>query len=301
MGTIDRAAEEAIARLAAANEEIVERSRLLDEGIARAAIDRRVQSGRLRVQHPGVYFAGHGEPSRMQIHLAAVMASGVGAASGSASAAEVWRMLSASPGPPHVVRCGPRRRGPAGIVVHHASRLPASEVTMHRGIPVTTPARTLLDLAAVDHPGLELAHSEARAVGLIRRTELDPLTASGRRGAARLRALLEEAPGYTREAAERILRMLILKARLPFPAFNAVVQGRRRDAVWGERRVVLEVDGYAAHGHRAVFERDRLRDQELAAAGFVTIRVTWLQLLREPEALVARLAGALAHASRRVA
>jgi len=299
MGTIDVAAEQAVARLAAAHDGLIARSMLLDAGVRSAAIDDRVRSGRLRVVHPGVYRTGHGELSRLQIHRAAGLAAG--AVTAAASAAEVWRLLSASPGPPHVVRTGPRRRGPAGIVVHHAAHLPTAETTTHRGVPVTTPVRTVLDLADAGHPGLELALEEAHALGLVRRGELQGLATSGRRGAARLRALLEEAPGYSREAAERLLRALVLRAQIPRPGYNVLLHGRRRDAVWPAHRVVLEVDGYATHGHRAAFERDRLRDQELAAAGFVPVRATWRQLTDRPEALVARLAGALAHAQARAA
>lgn len=301
MGRIDRAADAAIARLAAANDELVDRSVLLDEGFARAAIDRRVQIGRLRVLHPGVYFAGHGEPSRTQIHLAAVLATGTGSASGLSSAAELWRLLAAAPGPPHVVRAGPRRRGPAGIVVHHATHLPPTETAVHRGIPVTTPARTLLDLAAADHPGLELALDEAFALRLVQRPELDALAASGRRGGARLRRLLEASEGYTRKGAEREMRGLVLKAQLPLPVFNHLLAGRERDAVWLEHRIVLEIDGFATHGGQRAFHADRRRDQDVAAAGYLPLRATWPQLTGEPEALVARLAAALAHAERRVA
>ncbi len=248
MGCIDAAAEEAIARLAAANDELIARWSLLNEGVRPAAIDDRVRSGRLRVVHPGVYFAGHGEPSRLQSHRAAQLACGDGAVLRRATACELWRMLSAHPGPSEVLVHGPRRRGPAGIALARTSHLPAEEVTVHRGIPVTTPARTLLDLAAAHHPGLELAHQEAHALGLIREAEIEALARSGRRGAAPLRALLAEAPGYTRGGAERLLRVLLLKAQLPVPAFNATLLGRRRDAVWFEQRVVLEVDGFAGHG-----------------------------------------------------
>lgn len=301
MGTIDVAAEAAIARLATAGDALIARSALLQEGVRPSAIDDRVRSGRLHVVHPGVYFAGHGELSRTQIHLAAVLATGAGSVSGLASAAEVWRLLSAAPGPPHVVRAGPRRRGPAAVVVHHTSHLPADEATVQRGIPVTTPARTLLDLAAADHPGLELTLDEAFALRLIRRRELEALATSGRRGSARLRRILQISEGYTREGAERELRALLLKAQVPLPVFNHVLLGRERDAVWLEHRIVLEVDGFASHGGRRAFHADRRRDQEVAAHGYLPLRASWPQLTGEPEALVARLAAALAHAERRVA
>lgn len=78
------------------------------------------------------------------------------------------------------------------------------------------------------------------------------------------------------------------------PHFNAHLDGAERDAVWLDHRLVVEVDGFAAHGSRDAFERDRRRDQQLVAAGYRTLRVTWRQLTGEPEAVVARLAAALA-------
>lgn len=294
MSRIDRGAEQAIARLAARHRDLVARSALLDEGVSAAAVDRRVASDRLELLHPGVYFTGHGEPTREQRHLAAVLACGAGAHLAGASAAELWSMLSAGPGAPEVLRDGPRRRGPAGVTLRRTALLPHAERTMRRGVPVTTPARTLLDLAAARHPGLEIALNEALALRLVGPPALASLARSGRRGGARLRALLTEAPGYTRQAAERRLRELLRRAQLPSPRFNLRLEGAERDAVWTDERLVLEVDGYAAHGTRSAFERDRRRDQQLVAAGYRTLRVTWRQLTGEPEAVVARLAGALA-------
>lgn len=132
------------------------------------------------------------------------------------------------------------------------------------------------------------------SASLVRRDELEALAASGRRGSARLRTLLTDTTGYTRRGAEHRLRSLILKAQLPIPLFNFRLLGHEQDAVWLKRRLVVEVDGYAAHGSRAAFERDRRRDQDLAAAGYHTLRVTWRQLTGEPEAVIARLAAVLA-------
>jgi len=240
----------------------------LTRGVRAAAIDDRVRSGRLRVWHPGVYFVGHGPLSRVQLHLAAVLACGARSFSGRDSAAELWRLLAAHPGA--VVR-GPQRTAQEGAGPRHGAphRPPsAHETTAHRGVPITTPARTLLDLAASGHPGLERALDEALARRLVTRAELETLAASGRRGSACLRGLIQDTAGYTREGAERLLRSLILKARLPRPQFNARVLGHERDAFWPEHRLVLEVDGYAAHGTRAAFEADRRRDQDLVAAGY---------------------------------
>lgn len=196
---------------------------------------------------------------------------------------------------PEVSLAGPRRDGPAGVRVHRTRYLPPTERTVHRGVPVTSPARTLLDLAATGRIGrLETAVGEAQARRLVTRRELDGLAASGRRGATALRAVLADTSGYTRQAAERLLKALIVRAELPRPDLNARVGGHDADAVWPLHRLIVEVDGYAAHGRRHAFERDRLIDQQRAAAGWLPLRVTWRQLNAEPEAVVARLAGALA-------
>jgi very-short-patch-repair endonuclease len=90
-----------------------------------------------------------------------------------------------------------------------------------------------------------------------------------------------------------MLRELIRAANLPRPRFNARLAGYEVDAVWPDRRLVVEVDGYAYHGHRAQFERDRRKDLALIAAGYRVIRVSWRQLTQEPLAVVAVIASAL--------
>lgn len=96
-----------------------------------------------------------------------------------------------------------------------------------------------------------------------------------------------------RSEAERALLALLRRARLPPSATNVRVAGHEVDVLYRDQRLVVEMDGYAFHGTRAAFERDRRRDADLAAAGFRVVRVTWHQLTREPEALVAALAAAL--------
>ncbi len=165
-----------------------------------------------------------------------------------------------------------------------------------RALPVTAPARTLLDLAGVSPlHDLERALAEARVQRLVTdralREALD--RAPGRSGTATLRALLEAEPTLTRSEAERRLRRLILDGGLPPPETNVRLLGFEVDLVWRGAKLVVEVDGHAFHAHRAAFERDRKRDQALVAAGFRVIRVTWRQLEREPLAVLARIAQAL--------
>ncbi len=280
-----------IAGLAEAQHGLVTRRDLLDAGVHSAAIRHRVRAGRLHVVHRGVYSVGHRPLSADADSLAAVLACGPEAALNLGWAAAHWWMLSAAPDPIEVVHVGAKRTGPAGVRLRRTAHL---EATIHRGVPVTTPLRTLLDLAATGHPGLELAVNEAQALKLVTHAELEHLATSGRRGSAAIRDVIQDVPGYTREEAERRLRSLILKAQLPRPRFNKRIEGHDADAVWPDQRLVIEVDGYAAHGTRHAFERDRRIDQQRTAAGYRTLRVTWHQLTRRPETVVASIAAALA-------
>jgi very-short-patch-repair endonuclease len=111
-----------------------------------------------------------------------------------------------------------------------------------------------------------------------------------------LRAALERegGPAFTRSEAERRLLALVRAAGLPPPRVNPRLAGHEVDFLWTEARVVAEVDGFAFHSTRAAFERDRRRDADLGDSGHRVIRLTWLQLEREPHRVVARLAAALA-------
>jgi very-short-patch-repair endonuclease len=170
------------------------------------------------------------------------------------------------------------------------------DVRSLHGFPVTAPARTLQDLAATGYPDLERAFGDAHAQRLVTAREIEQQLARAgrRRGARALRALLSDnASGYTRSKAERILRSLLRAANLPMARFNDRVAGYEVDAVWPEQRVIVEVDGYAYHGHRAQFERDHKKDLALKAAGYVVIRISWRQLTNEPFAVVAAISAEL--------
>jgi very-short-patch-repair endonuclease len=186
-----------------------------------------------------------------------------------------------------------------GIGVHRVTRLDRRDVRRLGDIPVTSPARTIVDLAtAVVSRDLERALAEAHARRLVRRSDLLPLLArrSGRPGVRVLRALIDDdaVPGLTRSEAEDRLLALIRAAELPAPEVNVRIGRYEVDFLWREQRFVVEVDGFRFHSSRAAFERDRLRDGDLAGMGFRVFRTTWRQIVRGPEALVARIASALA-------
>jgi very-short-patch-repair endonuclease len=289
----------AIARLAAAQHGVVTRSQLAGLGLGRGAIAHRVARGRLHRVHRGVYLVGHPVLAPLAAEVAAVLACGPGAVLSHRSAAGLWGLL-ASTGPVVDVTVPGRNPGPrSGVLVHRVARLDRGDVTRRRGIAVTAPARTLLDLAELlPSRALERALEEAEIQGLARPRDVLALLerSPGRRGAALLRTLLRDGAerAVTRSEAEDRLLALLRAAGLSPTAVNVRVASHEVDAVWHPERLVVEVDGYAYHASRAAFERDRRRDADLQAAGYRVIRVTWRQLAEEPHALVARLAQALA-------
>jgi very-short-patch-repair endonuclease len=157
--------------------------------------------------------------------------------------------------------------------------------------------RTLLDLADVlDRRGLERAIERAEQLKLfdLKAVKETIARANGRRGAARLNALLpsQSHARLTRNDLEEAFLRLTRTADLPAPEVNAWIpfpegDGAEADFLWRDPRLVVETDGNETHGTRQAFERDRLRDQRLALAGYQVIRFTWRQVLEEPERVAA--------------
>ena len=230
-----------------------------------------------------------------------MLACGPTAILGHRSATYFWEML---PYPANldrisVIVTNRHIRSKPGIRVHRAIALPRRDYMIRDGIPVTAPARTILDLASVaPEAEVERAIAEGYAKRILSERQLiDQLERNaGRPGARLLRELLEVDGGVapTRSEAERRMLRLIDAAGLPRPRVNVRVGGYEVDSLWPDRRLVVEVDGFRFHSSRRDFERDRARDADLAALGYTVIRVTWRQLVRRPEAAAARLAGALA-------
>jgi very-short-patch-repair endonuclease len=207
------------------------------------------------------------------------------------TAAAIWGVLG--PLPAIVDVSVPRnQRNRDGIRIHRYR--PLDQVTERDGCRITTPAATIADLAPI-LPERDLARAieQAQILRLATRTELLTLLPSRRSQA--LRTALEH-PRLTRSEAERRLLELIDKAGLPRPRTNVRIAGYEVDFHWPEQRLIVEVDGYAFHAGREAFERDRARDAELTARGHRVVRVTWRQIVAEPEAVIARLAAGLAHA-----
>jgi very-short-patch-repair endonuclease len=278
---------------AARTQGIIATAGLLDAGLSHDAIAHRVAHGWLIRRHHGVYLVGP-LTGPFSEEMAAVQAIGEDAVLSLHASAALWRIRAKVDGPIDVSVAGRHARSRPGIRVHNVRVL---ERTIHHDVPVTTPAWTLLDLAATLAPG-DLARTveEARVLRLVTDGEIRALlTAHPRRhGTRALAAALGDEPRLTRSEAERRLLRLIRRAHLPLPETNVHVLGHEVDALWHDQRLVVEIDGFAAHGTRAAFERDRARDAHLVAAGHRVIRITWRQLADTPERTVAQLAAALA-------
>ncbi len=286
------------ARLASDHQGAVKRAELLLAGVSRHVIDRRARDGDLHRVHRGVYLAGHKVQAELAAEHAALLACGEHALISHRSAAYLWAMIDERPEDVEVTLVGRRCRRKLGVRIHHVAWIDPRDVRRKGGVPLTSPARTLVDFASgAASQETARAAAEARVNGLLRDTDLQCALerSRGRHGARAIRALLcrEGESTLTRSEAERRLRRLIGDARLPLPGFNVRLDGYLVDAVWIAQRLIVEVDGFRFHGHRAAFERDRKRDATLVAVGYRVIRVTWRQITEEPLAVVATLAQAL--------
>jgi REase_MTES_1575/Transcriptional regulator, AbiEi antitoxin/AbiEi antitoxin C-terminal domain len=280
-----------IAALAERQHGVVSREQLLELGLTDQGINRRVSDGRLHRVHQGVYAVGRPTLTTKGRFLAAAVSCGPSAALSHVAAAILWGLLPDRGWRVDVTvpRGGQRRR--RGAVIIHRSALPATDVTNRDGIPVTTPARTLIDLADVLPPRrLERVFDEAAYL----RLDLSGLrTIPGRRGSGVLKRVLHEhRPGTTRTRSELEERMLFScrSFGLPTPELNVSVEGYTVDFVWRKQGLVVETDGWHAHGTRRAFERDRRRDADLLAAGWRVLRISWRQLDSERAWVAARIA-----------
>jgi very-short-patch-repair endonuclease/predicted transcriptional regulator of viral defense system len=296
-GKSQSTAEHEVAALAARQHGVVTRSQLASLGLSDAAIDHRIARAGLHRIHRGVFAVGHRAITREGAWMAAVLAAGPGAVLSHRSAAALWGIRDTSRREIEVT--SPRQCRRPAIEAYHV-RLARDEATTKRGIPVTTPARTLLDLAAVvDEAELEHAFDEAEFRRLTSPTSLGALVARypTRRGTKAIRRVLanHERNGetVTRSRLERRLLALLDAHDLPRPRINRTGKHGELDATWPEQRLVVECDGFAAHGTREAFERDRARDRALLVAGWRVVRVTWRQLTQDSETIARDLTAIL--------
>jgi hypothetical protein len=284
-------ADGAIADLARRQHGVVARTQLIELGLGPDAIDWRVRRSRLHRVHRAVYAVGHLSLARNARFMAAVLACGEGAALSHFSAAVLWRILDVE-GAIHVT--AEKERRCTGVVVHRA---PLEGERLRRyGIVVTTPARTIVDLADVvsRRRTLERAVDEAQYLGLDWRPAAPR---QGRKGSGLLSSVLaDHEPGSTRTRSEleEIFLVLCDSRGFPRPEVNVGIEGYECDFVWREQRVIVETDGEAAHSTNRARQRDPVKDADLQIAGWRLLRSSSLRLFREPGAVADQLARLLA-------
>jgi hypothetical protein len=262
---------------------VVSMAQLRDMGLGARAVQQRAGAGRLRRVHRGVYAVGHGILRREGRWMAAVLACGPGAVLSHRSAAACWELLPSAASLIDVT-AALSRAGVPGIRLHRSRSLDARDTTSHRGIPVTTVSRTLLDLAASIRPErLERALAQAQRLELYDHRAITDLIArsNGHRGRGVLaRAISREDPKWTRNDYEASFLALVRDAGLPEPLVNLPLTAPDHprlevDLCWPTHRLIVELDGWETHRTRAAFEADRRRDAALQAAGWRVVRFTW--------------------------
>jgi len=288
-----------IAALAARQEGVVTHAQLRALGLTQRAITHRRASQRLVDVHRCVYAVGHDRLSPTGRRVAAVWAYGDRASLSHRSAAAAWGLRGGGGGVLDITvraRSATRREGTRP----HLTTRPVETARLGL-LPITTPARTLLDLAGVLSPHhVEAALKQAEVLERFDLVALRAVLAAHPRhpGRRALAALLDAARrrGLTLTLSDLEIRFRALcdAHRLPHPAVNARPLGFRVDFLWPAAGLVVETDGWASHRTRAAFEEDRARDQALSAAGYRVVRFTHRQLVDDPAAVAATLVALLA-------
>jgi very-short-patch-repair endonuclease len=269
---------------------VISLEQLLRHGIDQRTVARRVETGALTRRHRAVFVVGGARLGMRGRSFAALLAGGRGSVLSYRSAGAHWVIL-AEPAVPEITVPTHRRSRPDLIV--HRIRLDPGDIREQAGLAVTSPLRTLLDLATVEPAAsLERAVAEAQVIGLV---DADAIRAApDHRGRARLLRALDGPEGAPNQSRlEGDMERLIRAAGLPRAQRRLVVAGHRADFAWPEHRLIVEVDGWSAHGNRAAFERDRARDVAHALAGWTVVRFTARQLAERPLEVAARLAALL--------
>lgn len=295
-----RSADFIIGALADLQHGAVARWQLVARGVTRRQIATRIADGRLRPVHRGVYLVGHVATAPLAYEAAAVLAFRSGAVISHRSAAKLQGLL---PWPPKAACWVTTPRGDSGrpgLIVRKATLEPC-DITSHVRIPITSAARTILDCAAIlpedEDERLETMWAEAHAQGSAKLPDLRAQIERnpGKPGVLRLAKLLDRSgsPARPKRELERRLLRLVRASDLPEPEVNAWLEGKERDLLWRDQRLVVEADSYTFHSHARAWARDIGKTNELQLAGFVVLRFTWFDVTERPAWVVAEIGRAL--------
>jgi very-short-patch-repair endonuclease len=272
---------------------------LLECGLSHPAITRRAKRGWLHQLHRGVWAVGHANPPWEGRLVAAAKACGPDAVVSHWSAAELWGFVDREDRQPHVLVPQTSRRVVPGVFVHRTCVLEACDRRRHRGVPVTAPARTLLDLAGLG--GVEVARRAARTAQGLHCVTLRQMAdvirrLRPRRGAGRLAVVIAQGAAPVRSVLESVVLDMLLAAGFEHPQVNQplVIEGRRviPDFRWPRQRLVLEADGARWHDGELARAADDERQRWLERHGETVLRVSWDEAVRRAEATAARLRAA---------
>jgi predicted transcriptional regulator of viral defense system len=303
----------AIAALATAQNAVFSLAQLIELGLSAAAVRKRTSAQRLHRVHPGVYSLVPAKLLRREGHwMAAVLACGPGAVLSHQTAAALHGLRGTNRAKIDVTVPGRSARKHPGIDIHRSRTLTPADTTIVNGIPCTTVARTLLDLAeVVSRRALERAFDQAEILQVFDLRALeDQLERNPTRAGARAvrRVLDEHYVGSTLTQSELEEAFLALCRRIDVPApelskwidFGDGEPMIWADFAWCEQRVIVETDGRKVHGTHQARERDPRRDQRAMLAGWRPVRTTWRQVTRKPRELEAILGALLAERPNRL-
>jgi very-short-patch-repair endonuclease len=277
------------------------RAQLLAGGVSASAIVRRVRAGRLELVHQGVYALPQTSDIPLAAETAALLACGEDAILSHHSAVTLWGLGPGTARPIHVTVPGDRGfPAPGGTKLHRSRILARQDIRIHHGLPLTSPARSMLDAAATlpDRDLERLLDEGLFALRLLTRAELAELLAraGNHPGRARLMRVANAHTDDTRTDSppEERLLALIRAAGLPEPRLRIPMLGYRLDFFWPELGLAVEVDSYGTHGSRRRFEGDRQRDARLLTEmGIVVLRLTRAAIENRPIEAISLLARAI--------
>ncbi len=282
--------DDALRALARRQHRNVTHRQLRGLGLTQEAIRHRLRKRRLHRVYPTVYSVGTPPSTPLEHAAAAVLACGDGAALSHGSALTLWGLQRRWEWPLHVTAA--THRCPSGLIVHRSRTLTRADLRVHHWIRVTSPARALLDCASgLPKQRLTRAVNDALRSLFMTHAELTDVCARNptHRGTKLLLPFVVDLTGPTRSEFEDRFLPFCREYNLPIPLINVRVRGYEVDAYFPAQRVIVELDGWEFHKDRAAFERDRNRDADLLAAGFVVVRITWERLITRPGEEAARL------------
>jgi hypothetical protein len=284
-----------IAQIAARQHGNITRQQLLKLGVDRRSVDYRGRTGRLHRVFRGVYAVGRPPIHPIERAAAAVLACGPRGALSHGSAMTLWGLWKRWDQPFEVTTALDRRS--TAIRVHRSSTLLHRDVTIQQGIPVTSPARTLLDCAPSLPPkSLTRTINDARRAKLLTLDDLAVVAGRnpGHPGAPLLKRHVDDPHNPTRSDGEDDFRDFCRRYGLPTPLVNTTLHGFEVDAYFESERVIVELDGWPFHRDKDTFESDRDRDATMLMHDIPTIRVTYDRLDNTPDREAARLHAILA-------